>query len=143
MWFRGSLTHTLISVSRACLCVPQALTTSPAPREPLAPSESVRAVFELLDADPKLEGKGLSEAFARSFPEPPVEAGALAATEAARMAGILGEKITNGDLSEKITNGDLSEKSLMGTFQKITNGDLSENSLMGTFQTMFQCRPKI
>ena len=64
--------------------------TSPAPREPLAPSESVRAVFELLDADPKLEGKGLSEAFARSFPEPPVEVEALAATEAARMAVILG-----------------------------------------------------
>ena len=63
--------------------------TSPAPREPLAPSESVRAVFEQLDADPKLEGKGLSEAFARSFPDPPVEAEALAATEAARMAVIL------------------------------------------------------
>ena len=42
--------------------------TSPAPREPLALPKSVRAVFELLDADPKLEGKGLSEAFARSFP---------------------------------------------------------------------------
>ena len=64
--------------------------TSPAPREPLAPTESVRAVFELLDADPKLEGKGLSEAFARSFPEPPAEVEALAATEAARMAVILG-----------------------------------------------------
>ena len=64
--------------------------TSPAPHEPLAPTESVRAVFELLDADPKLEGKGLSEAFARSFPEPPAEAEALAATEAAHMAVILG-----------------------------------------------------
>ena len=64
--------------------------TSPAPREPLAPTESVRAVFELLDADPKLEGKGLSEAFARSFPEPPAEVEALVATEAAHMAVILG-----------------------------------------------------
>ena len=31
-----------------------------------------------LDADPKLGGKGLSEAFARSFPELPAEAKALA-----------------------------------------------------------------
>ncbi len=45
--------------------------SSPAPHEPMAPTESVRAVLAGLDADPKLEGKGLSEAFARSFPEPP------------------------------------------------------------------------
>ena len=50
---------------------------SPAPREPLAQAESVRAVLAELDADPKLGGKGLSEAFARSFPELPAEAKAL------------------------------------------------------------------
>eukprot|EP01043_Picozoa_sp_COSAG02_P003905 COSAG02_NODE_99_length_37069_cov_24.910957_1_plen_110_part_00 len=43
--------------------------TSPAPREPMAPSESVLAALAQLDADPKLEGKGLSAAFARSFPD--------------------------------------------------------------------------
>ena len=44
---------------------------SPAPREPSALAEPVRAVLADLDADPKLGGKGLSEAFARSFPELP------------------------------------------------------------------------
>ena len=38
---------------------------SPAQREPPALAESVRAVLADLDADPKLGGKGLSEAFAR------------------------------------------------------------------------------
>ena len=60
--------------------------TSPAPREPTAPSESVLAALAQLDADPKLEGKGLSAAFARSFPDLPAEGFALAATEAARVA---------------------------------------------------------
>ena len=64
--------------------------TSPAPREPTAPSESVLAALAQLDADPKLEGKGLSAAFARSFPDLPAEGFALAATEAARVAVVLG-----------------------------------------------------
>ena len=51
---------------------------------------SALAVFSLLDDDPKLRGKGLSAAFARSFPHPPAEASSLAATEAARAAVILG-----------------------------------------------------
>ena len=59
---------------------------SPAPREPSALVESVRAVFGGLDADPKLEGKGLSAAFARSFPDPPAEVSTLGATEVARVA---------------------------------------------------------
>ena len=89
--------------------------TSPAPREPLAPSEPVRAVFELLDADPKLEGKGLSEAFARSFPEPPVEAEALAATEAARMAVILGVPgIATMDVVQSVAPAQQKVKMLVG-----------------------------
>ena len=63
--------------------------TSPAPREPTAPSESVLAALAQLDADPKLEGKGLSAAFARSFPDLPAEGFALAATEVARVAVVL------------------------------------------------------
>ena len=63
---------------------------SPAPREPLALAESVRAVLGGLDDDPKLQGKGLSAAFARSFPDPPVEVKSLAATEVARVAVVLG-----------------------------------------------------
>ena len=63
---------------------------SPAPREPLALAESVRAVLGGLDDDPKLQGKGLSAAFARSFPDLPAEVKSLAATEAARVAVVLG-----------------------------------------------------
>ena len=55
---------------------------SPAPREPTAPPESVLAALAQLDADPKLEGKGLSATFARSFPDLPAEGFAVAATEA-------------------------------------------------------------
>ena len=36
---------------------------------------SALAVFSLLEDDPKLRGKGLSAAFARSFPRPLVETG--------------------------------------------------------------------
>ena len=57
---------------------------------PLALAESVRAVLGGLDDDPKLQGKGLSAAFARSFPDPPAEVKSLAATEAARVAVVLG-----------------------------------------------------
>ena len=64
--------------------------TSPAPREPTAPPESVLAALAQLDADPKLEGKGLSAAFARSFPDLPAEGFALVATEVARVAVVLG-----------------------------------------------------
>ena len=56
---------------------------SPAPREPMALAESVRAVLGGLDDDPKLQGKGLSAAFARSFPDPPAEVKSLAATRLA------------------------------------------------------------
>ena len=63
---------------------------SPAPREPMALAESVRAVLGGLDDDPKLQGKGLSAAFARSFPDPPAEVKSLAATEVARVAVVLG-----------------------------------------------------
>jgi hypothetical protein len=63
---------------------------SPAPLEPTALPESVLAVLAQLDADPKLEGKGLSAAFARSFPDLPAEGSALAATEVARVAVVLG-----------------------------------------------------
>jgi hypothetical protein len=63
---------------------------SPAPREPTAPLESVLGALAQLDADPKLEGKGLSVAFARSFPDLPAEGFALAATEVARVATVLG-----------------------------------------------------
>ena len=64
---------------------------SPAPSPaPLGLSESVRAVFAQLETDPKLVGKGLSSAFAASFPDLPAEATGLAATEAARVAVILG-----------------------------------------------------
>ena len=67
---------------------------SPAPREPPALAESVRAVLGGLDDDPKLQGKGLSAAFARSFPDPPAEVKSLAATEAARVAVVLGGAVT-------------------------------------------------
>ena len=77
-WLCGSPTHTLIFASRAVLYASQACMASPAPREPLALAESVRAILAGLDADPKLGGKGLSEAFARSFPELLAEAKALA-----------------------------------------------------------------
>eukprot|EP01043_Picozoa_sp_COSAG02_P001039 COSAG02_NODE_21_length_53083_cov_95.733618_26_plen_143_part_00 len=55
-------------------------------------AESVLAVVGRLDADPKLEGKGLGAAFARSSPDLLAEAegNALAATEAARVAMVLG-----------------------------------------------------
>ena len=64
-------------------------TPAPSPA-PLGLSESVRAVFARLETDPKLVGKGLSSAFAASFPDLPAEATGLAATEAARVAVILG-----------------------------------------------------
>ena len=64
--------------------------TSPAPRGPTGLPEPARAAFAALEADPKLGGKGLSEAFARSFPSLPAEVRSLAATEAARVAAILG-----------------------------------------------------
>ena len=63
---------------------------SSAPREPSGVPEPARVAFEALEADPKLGGKGLSEAFARSFPSLPAEVTSLAATEAARVAAILG-----------------------------------------------------
>ena len=53
---------------------------------------SALAVFSMLEDDPKLRGKGLSAAFARSFPRPPAEASSLAATEAARAAVILSQE---------------------------------------------------
>ena len=63
---------------------------APSPTPSLGLSESVRAVFAELEVDPKLTGKGLSAAFAASFPDLPTEATTLAATEAARVAAILG-----------------------------------------------------
>ena len=63
---------------------------APSPAPALGLSESVRAVFAELEEDPKLVGKGLSAAFAASFPDLPTEATSLAATEAARVAAILG-----------------------------------------------------
>ena len=51
---------------------------APSPAPSLGLSESVRAVFAELEEDPKLAGKGLSAAFATSFPDLPTEATTLA-----------------------------------------------------------------
>ena len=50
----------------------------------------VLRLFVGLDEDPRLEGKGLGDAFASSFPDLPDAASSLAATEAARVATHLG-----------------------------------------------------
>ena len=62
---------------------------SPAPA-PVPLGESVLALFGRLEEDPKLAGKGLSSAFAASYPDLPAEVSLLPATEAARVAVVLG-----------------------------------------------------
>ena len=48
------------------------------------------ALFGRLEEDPKLAGKGLSSAFAASYPDLPAEVSSLPATEAARASVVLG-----------------------------------------------------
>ena len=64
--------------------------TSPAPSPAPTRDGAVLALLGRLEDDPKLAGKGLGSAFAASFPDLPAEASSLAATEAARVAVILG-----------------------------------------------------
>ena len=63
---------------------------SPAPSPAPVGDGAVLALLGRLEDDPKLAGKGLGSAFAASFPDLPAEASSLAATEAARVAVILG-----------------------------------------------------
>ena len=49
---------------------------SPAPA-PVPLGESVLALFGRLEEDPKLAGKGLSSAFAASYPDLPAEVSSL------------------------------------------------------------------